>query len=511
MGNHYSKFTTAITLVLLFLLIRFPGGETFTSSDNSDTYIYEGDQVEQGQGKDTPINTLGDFNNALVSIAESSTPAVVTVMTARTEEIQQRRSPFDMFEEFFENHPFFQQQPQQPQRPDRSPRERRLEGMGSGAILSDDGLIMTNNHVIDRADTVSVRLYDDKILGAEVVGTDPNTDIALLRVDAENLPSLSFGDSEALSVGEMVMAIGSPLSQELAHSVTQGIVSAKGRADVGLLDYENFIQTDAAINQGNSGGPLINLDGEIIGINTAIASRGGGFQGIGFAIPSNIASSVKEQLIETGKVVRAYMGVNIRALDPDMAEAFGAPDDRGALVEQVMEDSPADRAGLQDGDIIREKDGERVRSHSRLRTEIANSTPGTEITLTIFRDGEELEIDVTLDEMPDDVMALEDGSEQNIQDAIGFTVRELDDEARDQAGLRADAQGVVVENVDPQSEAYRNNVRDGQVIISVQRNPVTSVEEFSTIISEIPPGEQLLLQVVQDQRRFFINFPMPEQ
>ena len=508
MGNHYSKFTTAISLVLLFLLIRFPGGVAFTSDDESETYVYEGDQVERVAGKDQEINTLGDFNNALVGIAESSTPAVVTVMTERTQQMQQRRSPFDMFEEFFEGHPFFRNQQPRQQQPQQ---ERRQRGMGSGAIIAEDGLIMTNNHVIDNADTISVRLYDDKVIGAEVVGTDPNTDIALLRINAENLPYLSFGDSEVLRVGEMVMAIGSPLSQDLAHTVTKGIVSAKGRADVGLLDYENFIQTDAAINQGNSGGPLINLDGQIIGINTAIASRGGGFQGIGFAIPSNIANSVKEQLLETGKVVRAYLGIYGETLDDDLAEALGVSDRRGVLIHEISEDSPAYKAGLQEGDVIRRKDGERVTSYNRFRTEIANSAPGSEVNLTIIRDGEEIELTVTLEELPDDVLAMDEGGEQSMEDAIGFTVGELDDQTREQMGLDARAEGVVVESVNPESAAYQNNIREGQLILSVQRQPVTSVQEFNSVISEISPGEQVLLQVVHNQRRFFVAFSMPER
>ncbi len=510
MGNHYSKFTTAISLVLLFLLIRFPGGgAVFSSADDPETYRYDGEQTEVSSADDRAINNLSDFNNALVDIAEASTPAVVTVMTARTEQMQQRRSPFDMFEEFFDNHPFFERQQPRQQQP--RERERRLEGMGSGAIVSEDGLIITNNHVIDRADTVSVRLFDDKVLGAEVVGTDPNTDIALLRINAENLPTLSFGDSDRLRVGEMVMAIGSPLSRDLAHSVTKGIVSAKGRADVGLLDYENFIQTDAAINQGNSGGPLISLNGEIIGINTAIASRGGGFQGIGFAIPSNIAKSVMDQLIETGEVVRAYMGVRLAELEDNVAEALGMPDSRGVILEEVRPDSPAERAGLQEGDVILRKDGERVSSMRRLRTQIANSSPGTEVNLEIFRDGEEMNITVELDKLPDDMMAMQDGTEQTFDEAIGFSVSELDEESRQQLGLPDDVQGVMIDQVDPESSAYRNNVREGQVIISVNRQPVTNVEEFSAMISEMPPGENVLLQVVHQNRRFFTTFRMPEQ
>ncbi len=506
MGNHYSKFTTALSLVLLFILLRFPAGESLFSSD-SDTYKYEGEQTHVESAENRPINNLSDFNNALVDIAEASTPAVVTVMTARTERIQQRRSPFDFFEEFFEGHPFFErQQPQQPRE-----RERRREGMGSGAIVSDDGLIITNNHVIDGADTVSVRLYDEKILGAEVIGTDPNTDIALLRINAENLPTLRFGDSDRLRVGEMVMAIGSPLSQDLAHSVTKGIVSAKGRADVGLLDYENFIQTDAAINQGNSGGPLINLNGEIIGINTAIASRSGGFQGIGFAIPSNIASSVKEQLLETGKVVRAYIGIYGETLEEDLAEALGVPDARGIIVHEVQEDTPASKAGLRDGDVIRRKDGNLVTSYARFRTEIANSRPGTEITLTIYRDGEEKELVVTLEELPDDTLALEDGVGPSVEEAIGFSVTELDEDLRNQLGLRGDVEGVFVDGVNPESPAYQNNIREGQVILSVNRQRVRSVDEFSAIISELGPGDTVLLQLIHQNRRFFTTFEMPER
>jgi serine protease Do len=299
-------------------------------------------------GADRPITSLRDLNEAFVELAEAVNPAVATVFTERV--LRVRPSPGMFFDHPFED--FFGEFFQRPREPRSRECEYRQQGLGSGVVATDDGFIITNNHVIEGADTINVRLIDGRPMPAEVVGADAKTDIAVIKVDADDLVSIEIGDSDRLRVGEMVLAVGSPLSPNLAHSVTSGIVSAKGRSNVGLADYEDFIQTDAAINPGNSGGALINLDGELVGINTAIASRSGGYQGIGFAVPSNMARRVMESLIEHGTVVRGWLGIYIQDIDEALAAAMDLEGERGALVSDLSEDGPAEKAGVQQGDII---------------------------------------------------------------------------------------------------------------------------------------------------------------
>ncbi|MEX0686460.1 MAG: DegQ family serine endoprotease [Balneolales bacterium] len=485
---------TVLSVVLLFFLLGYPGGLI----SSNDTYVYENSNpvAEKKSAQERPINNLRDFNNALVEIASATTPAVVTVRTEQTVRMQSR-TPQDFFREFFGD-------PRGNGGNEGQQREYRQQGMGSGVIVSEDGYILTNNHVVASADTIYVGLENGDELTAEIVGTDPDSDIAVLRVDAQNLPFMTFGNSDELKTGEMVLAVGSPLNPGLAHSVSQGIVSSTGRS-LGLMTFENFIQTDAAINRGNSGGPLVNMDGNIIGINTAIASQSGGFQGIGFAIPSNIASSIMESIIEHGSVIRGFIGISFEPVSENIARAFGLERTRGILVNDIVPDSPAEEAGMQSGDVIIEVNGETIREPREFQFEIANMKPGDEVSLTIIRNGEEESVDITLTQRPqDDEMAADDGG--SVEDITGFAVRNLSDEITEQLRIPPNVEGVVVESIDQNSQAYRNNLRQGDVIIAVNQNPVISVSEFNSIVSAGASRDVILLQVIRQNQRFFVAF-----
>ncbi|MDG5767986.1 DegQ family serine endoprotease [Balneolales bacterium ANBcel1] len=507
MKSHYSRFATAVTVVLVLLIIRFPLGMGMGSDpDTPYDFRSNGDPVVtelQEESKDLLLR----FNNAMVNLADVAKPTVVMVSTERTVRARSSGSMFDFFgpfrdDPFFRDHPFFRDRGRGQER------EYQQRGLGSGVIVSDDGYILTNHHVIAQADTIKVTLINQREIPATVVGSDPRTDVAVLKINAENLPYMRFGDSEELQVGEMVMAIGSPLGAALAHTVTQGIVSAKGR-DLELLGsegYENFIQTDAAINRGNSGGPLINMRGELIGINTAIASQSGGFQGIGFAIPSNMARNVMESIIQTGRVVRGYIGIRFQPMSESIARALELPDDRGVLVTEVQSESPAEAAGIQPEDVITRFNGRRIDSGSDFRRNVAEKMPGTEITLTLVRDGQEIELSVTLDEMPTDDLASVD--QESIREIIGFSVTELTPEIAEHLRLRSNVEGVVVEEVDRNSAAAQNGLQQGDVIVALNRLPVTSVVEFNEAISAMETGESLLLQVIRGNSRLFIAFEL---
>jgi serine protease Do len=449
---------------------------------------------------DRPITSLRDLNNAFVELAETVNPTVVTVFTEKVLRVRQSPSLFfdhpfnDFFGEFF----------QRPRAPQGREREYRQQGLGSGVVVSPDGHIITNNHVIAGADTINVRFIDGETLPAEVVGADEKTDIAVLRVDADNLASIKIGDSDQLRVGEMVLAIGSPLSPNLAHSVTSGIVSAKGRSNVGLADYEDFIQTDAAINPGNSGGALINLDGELVGINTAIASRSGGYQGIGFAVPSNTASRIMNSLIEHGTVVRGWLGIYIQDIDETLAAAMDLERREGALVADVTEGGPAESSGIMQGDIVVSMDGEKIENSTQLRNEVAARQPGSKTTLEILRDGTKKRITVTLAELPTDEVAEDVGD--RLEEQFGFTVVPFDDELATKYRLNRSLDGVVVTSVTAEGPAERAGLREGDLIVEINRSPTEDLEQFNEQVRNLKKGSTFLLRVVRMNRSFFVGF-----
>lgn len=375
-----------------------------------------------------------------------------------------------------------------PQMP--GPRQRR--GLGSGVILTADGYVATNYHVIEGAEKIAVHLTDKREFEAEVVGADPQTDIALLRIDAENLPTIALGNSASIEVGDVVLALGNPFG--VGQTVTMGIVGATGRGNLGIERYENFIQTDAAINPGNSGGALVNVRGELIGINTAIVSRGsGGNQGVGFAVPINMAHHVMKQLAAEGRVSRGYMGVSIQPVDRDIAEAFGAPEPGGALVSAVEPESPAARAGLQRGDIIRKLNGEAVEDPRTLSLKVAEQAPGSEASLAVLRAGRERKLTVRLDEHPEfDKPRLRAG--KSAPGPVGIGAQTLTPELAQQLQVGAETRGVVAVRVKPDSPAARAGIRRGDVIEQVNRRETASAEDFRKALAAAG-GEPILLLI----------------
>jgi serine protease Do len=457
------------------------------------------------QGQDRPLHTLRDLNQAFVELVADVKPSVVTVSTERVMSVQDT-SPFQFP---FSGDSFFDQffGPQQPRGQD-EPRERqyRQRGLGSGVIISSNGYILTNNHVVQNADSIYVRTSDDRRHLATVIGADSKTDLAVLRIDADNLKPIAVGNSDDLQVGEIVMAVGSPMSENLAYSVTQGIVSAKGRSNVGLADYEDFIQTDAAINPGNSGGPLVNLDGELVGINTAIVSQSGGFQGIGFAVPVNMAIYVKNSLINDGEVIRGWLGVMIQNVDEALAEAFDTKSTEGVLVSDVVKDGPAATAGFAAGDIILMMNGVKIGNTAQLRNVIASTPPGTKVDFTVFRDGQRLTLAVELGRLPDDPVVAAGGS--GLDDLLGFSISTLTGELARRYEIGENIAGVVVTAIGPASAAYRAGLREGDVIVSVDKRAVKNRQDFTALAGDRKKGERILLRIWREGGTMFIVYTL---
>ncbi len=439
---------------------------------------------------------IRELNNAFTSIAEEVQPSVVTILTDRVVK-NQFRNPFgngSPFDRFFGD--MFRM-------PDT---EQHLRGQGSGVIVSKDGYILTNNHVVDKADKIQVRLLNGKKLDAKIIGTDSRTDLAVVKVESDNLKPIRLGNSDELKVGEWVLAIGSPLRENLAHSVSSGIVSAKSRS-LQLASVEDFIQTDAAINPGNSGGALVNLYGELVGINTAIVSQSGGFQGIGFAIPINIARWVMEGLIKDGKVTYGYLGITPQAVDENIAKALDLKEVRGALVAEVHEDTPAEKAGLKAEDVIVALDGEKIRDDVHLRAAVGTKTPGTKITLTVIRDGKEKKIKVTLGEYPEpEELASMSGQTNEIK--LGFAVSTLNDQLAARFNLDPDEQGVVITDINRGSQAFEQGLRVGDLITAVNRKKVKNAAEFRKAISGLSKGDAVFFRVKRGSRSFFVAFEL---
>ncbi|HUG98021.1 MAG TPA: DegQ family serine endoprotease [Gammaproteobacteria bacterium] len=409
---------------------------------------------------------------SLAPMVKRTAPAVVNIATRGSVEVRGSNPFLDdpFFRRFFDV-------PEQPRQ------RRRTQSAGSGVIVNAaEGLVLTNAHVIDGAEEIRVTLQDDRSFDAEVVGTDPASDIAVLRIPAENLSELKMADSTRAEVGDFVVAIGNPFG--LGHTVTSGIVSALGRVGINPDGYEDFIQTDASINPGNSGGALVNLRGELVGVNSAILSRGGGNIGIGFAIPSNMARSVMEQLLEFGEVRRGLLGVNIYTITPDIAEAYGVEETQGALVSQVMEGSAAEQAGLEAGDIIRSVDGKAVNNANELRNTIGLKRSGDTVELDVLRDGKRRKFKAQLGEQAAAVQVEAEEIHSGLQGA------EL--ETLDATSPRYDGEaGVLVATVAPGSPAAQRGLRPGDVIIGVNRQQVTNLQQFR----EHAQGQSLLLNI----------------
>ena len=371
----------------------------------------------------------------------------------------------------------------------------KVEGLGSGVIVSADGLILTNNHVAEAGDEILVRIGDHgHEYKAKKVGNDPSSDLALLRIDATNLPVITFADSDQVKVGDLVLAVGNPFA--LTNTVTMGIVSALGRGGMGITDYEDFIQTDASINPGNSGGALVDVQGRLIGINTAIFSRTGGNEGIGFAVPSNLARTVMDSLLKHGKVTRGYLGTAVQSLNPDLADQFKVPaDQQGALIADVNPGGAADKAGLKNGDIITAVNDKPIVDPHSLRLSVGGMSPGDKVTITYLRDGQTKTTEVTLGQQSasgEEVQAVPE-EKPNVLD--GITVGDLDDSARSQLQIPKGVKGVLVTDVASDSVGYDAGLRKDDVIIEMNRKPLTSADEAVTEGNKIEKTERVLLHV----------------
>lgn len=458
------------------------------------------------QSQETGIESLRETGVAFASVAKKVSPAVVYIQVEKTVANQsiQIPSPFggegpdEFFRHFFGPN-FPGQQPDQSRKNGQLP-EQHMTGEGSGFIITNDGYILTNNHVVGDADKVTVRLEDGREYSARTIGTDSHSDVAVIKIDAKDLPVIPLGNSDLLEVGEWVVAIGNPFG--LSHTLTVGVVSAKGRSNVGLADYENFIQTDAAINPGNSGGPLVDLDGKVIGMNTAIFSRSGGYMGIGFAIPVNMIKEIKDQLIATGEVTRGYLGIVIQDLTPELAKSFGLEDQKGIIVSQVTEDSPAQKSGFQQGDVIVEMDSKVYTSTGDFRNQVAMQKPGSKHDVKILRNGKQESLTVTIGKLPTSEMVA-DGSAENLND-LGFTVQNLTPSLAQQLGLVGNEKGVVVTQVEPGSAAERANIQSGTLIEQVNHQQVTNTDEFRSALAKIEKNGSVLLLVKNGQYANFV-------
>jgi serine protease Do len=386
------------------------------------------------------------------------------------------------------------------------PRERQERSLGSGVIISTDGYIVTNNHVVDGANDIKVSLSDKREFAARLVGTDSKTDLAVLKIDQTGLPALSLAaDSSKVQVGDVVLAIGNPFG--VGQTVTMGIVSATGRGGLGIEDYEDFIQTDAAINPGNSGGALVSADGQLIGISTAILSRSGGNQGIGFAIPVNMARNVSNQIIHGGKVSRAFLGVMIQPVTPELARAFKLTKSEGALVSDVTPNSPAERAGLKAGDIVTKLDDKSVMDSRALQLMIGEMAPGRSVRLTVLREGSEHQYPVTLGEQSNDRNSTSTANATPADRALdGVSLEPLTPEFLRQNGIRKNSSGVAVRQVVPDSAAAQAGLETGDVILEVNRRPVNSVEQVNQYLRE-GTTDAALLFVSRNGRTHYVAIP----
>jgi len=437
------------------------------------------------------IDTLNKVNMAMAELTSAVKPAIVNISSTKAVAARSIPSPF-FNDPFFRD--FFGDQFRQQQQP-----KRNQSGLGSGVIVEKDGYILTNNHVVKDADEIKVRLSDKREFTGKIIGTDQKTDLAVIKIEADNLPVIRLGDSDNLKIGETVIAVGNPFG--LNQTVTSGIVSAKGRANVGIADYEDFIQTDAAINPGNSGGALVNIRGEVIGINTAIFSTSGGYMGIGFAIPSNMAKMVMDSLLKKGKVVRGWLGVSIQPITPELAKQFGLKDDKGALVGDVVEDSPAEKAEIKSGDIILEYDGKTVSDPTGLRNAVAVTAPGKVVALKIVRDGQPLTIKVTISEQTGPIQQAADAPDNLLK---GVQVQNLTPELKKKLGLPARVAGVIVTDINDNSSA-EGTLMKGDIIMQVNRTNIGTAKDYETVVAGIKASQGVMILLYRNNSAIYVT------
>lgn len=458
-------------------------------------------ETGRAQAAKEQLATANQLSQAFKNVVKAIRPSVVSINSIIRREIPDRgprsnpqvpeefRQFFgdDFFERFFEHR--------------LPPGDREQRGLGTGVIISPDGHIVTNNHVVRGATELKVTLFNGRTYTAEVVGADAKTDLAVLKIDAQGLQPAEFADSDAVEVGEWVLAVGNPF--ELIDTVTAGIVSAKGRG-VGITDYEDFVQTDAAINPGNSGGPLVNLQGQVIGICTAIATRSGGYQGVGFAIPSNMVTMVAEAIRTTGHVQRGQLGALIQDLTPDLAESFGYEGTAGVLIGDVLPDSPAAKAGLQSEDIVISYNGEPVSTAQQLRNRVAGTAPGTTVKIEVFRASERKTLEATIGELTDDQPIARAARGEQSADVLGVTVANLTEEVRRRLNIESGVSGVVITEVRPGGLAASVGLEPGDLILKIDNEEIKNVEDFRNAISRERLQAGVRIQVMRDGVRRFI-------
>ena len=436
------------------------------------------------------IDILTKINQATAEIVEAVRPTVVNISTKRTIKVQENASPLledPFFRQFFGDRL-------------RTPKERKTASLGSGVIVASDGYILTSNHVIQGAEEIKVTLYDKREYKGKIVAGDAMTDIGVIKIEADHLAAIKWGDSGKLRVGENVFAIGSPYG--LSQTVTMGIVSAVGRANVGIADYEDFIQSDAAINPGNSGGAMVNVRGELVGINTAIFSTSGGYQGIGFAVPTNMAKSVMDSLISKGKVIRGWLGVTIQSLTPELVKQLDLKEEKGVLVGDVVEGSPAETAGLLRGDVIISFDGRKIEDPNQLRNMVANIEPGKDVETHIVRENKTEIKKVTIGEVPSVLQKSAKAEYDNL--LKGVIAQELTPEFYSKLNLPAKLKGVVVTDIDQESAAAAILIQ-GDVIQEINKQRITGMKEYERVVSMIKPGKDILLVIYRGGSSIFLT------
>jgi serine protease Do len=494
---HIRRTTAVLTLVIAALV----GALATSVSLTHRAPVTMGTALASTGSDQVPFTTFAP-------IVKHAMPAVVNISSSKMVKTSGQQTP-GLFDDPFFRQFFGGRMPRQEQ-----PRSERAQSLGSGVIVSPDGYILTNNHVVEGATDVKVSFSDKREFPAKIIGTDKYTDVAVIKIDQKSLPTLPLATTSA-QVGDVTLAIGNPFG--LGQTVTMGIVSATGRTGLGIERYEDFIQTDTAINPGNSGGALINTRGELVGINTAIlAGNGGGNQGVGFAIPVNLARNIMDQLLKNGKVTRGYIGVTLQAVDPDLARGFGLPENtRGVAVTTVSPNSPGSKAGLQPGDVITAVNGQPVEEVGALQLQIAGIAPGSSVHLKVYRNGSYRDVNVTLAEYPSNLLAGKD--EDDNQPSMpsggekgalkGVSVQAITPDIQQQLRLPANAKGVVVTDVDEASQAAAEGLRPGDVIQQVNHKPVNSVSDFNNAVKQSNGSGATLLLVVRNGVSNFVAVP----
>jgi serine protease Do len=441
----------------------------------------------------TPINRDAKLGNSFAPVVKKVAPSVVNIYSTHIVHVHPMHIPF--------NDPFLRQffGGQFPNHG--RERTRREQDLGSGVIISPDGYILTANHVVEGADEIKVAIDNGKKeYTAKVIGTDPPTDVAVLKIDAKDLPAITLGDSDQLEVGDVVLAIGDPF--EVGQTVTMGIVSALGRSGLGINGYEDFIQTDAAINPGNSGGALVDAEGRLVGINTAIISNTGESEGVGFAVPINLARHDMERLISGGKITRGYLGIKLQDINAGLAEQFGLPDQNGALVDDVPPNTPASKGGIKSGDVITAFNGKPIADPESLSLAVSECAPGSAATVKLLRNGHALTVGVTLGELPAEAMESRNNQNNNSNsdnnstaDALdGVTVEDLDQQTREELKIPAGVNGAIVTDVDQDSNSAEAGLERGDVIVEINREPVGDADDAVKLCTKAK-GDQILLKI----------------